>query len=351
MGFKEDTKALNRMTVQTVGELLGLHLRLRGMSHCPFLDHDDSTPSFEIKNCGTRWECYGCNRRGGSIDLVKIYHGTDFSKAKAWLMNRTGLAPSSTASLRVRRNLVAPLNPSTQSSNDTVESPPDHEVYKAVLLHTPLQSSGREYLVGRGLSEETISNFHVGQLSNRNNLLRELICSFGYRRIKAAGLLTKQSTAQNTRLLFPEDSIVFPFFENDLPVYLQARVIVGTVNRGKWRNLNDRRSRLYNIDALFETGRSHLAICEGVIDTLSATELGFRAIGLMGVNAQFGDEQVKQLRGKEVAILTDWDAPGERRAIELQKQLRRFGITSIRKRRPSSSAIDLNDYLMEKKRL
>ena len=229
-----------------------------------------------------------------------------------------------------------------------VESSPDYEVYEALLQRAPLKASGLKYLIKRGLSEERISAFRIGQLSECTAVFDALIRAFGYQRIETAGLLTKNSTATIRLSLFPEESLLFPFLENGHIAYFQARLISGSANQGKWRNLK-RRRRIYNIDAILETQRRRFAICEGVIDTLSAIELGYSAIGLMGTTARLKAEQISQLRGKQVDILLDWDQPGEKRAAELQKEFRRFGIASTRKTRPSPVAKDVNDYLMKLK--
>ena len=347
MGFREDTEALNYMTIQAVGGLLGLRLPSRGTVHCPFPDHDDRTPSFEVKSSGNRWFCYGCNRHGGAIDFVKTYHGTGFLEAKRWLADRAGMG--TTALLpRGRPAQLAPVAaPSPPPMDEVVESPPDYEVYEALLQCAPLQASGLKYLIERGLSEETISAFRIGQLSDCRVVLDTLIGAFSYQRIETAGLLTNKSTARNSLFLFPEESLLFPFLEDDQIAYLQVRLISESADQGKWRNLNHRRRRIYNVDAMLETQRKLFAVCEGVIDTLSATELGYSAIGLIGVNARLKKEQISRLRGKQIDILLDWDLPGERGAAELHKEMRSFGIASTRKKRPSPTAKDVNDYLME----
>ena len=83
------------------------------------------------------------------------------------------------------------------------------------------------------------------------------------------------------------------------------------------------------------------------MDTLSAVELNYSGVGLIGVTAKFSNEQLIQFRGRHVDILLDWDSAGETKAQELQQTLRRFGIPSTRKSRPSAKANDLNEYLME----
>ena len=58
-------------------------------------------------------------------------------------------------------------------------------------------------------------------------------------------------------------------------------------------------------------------------------------------------EQLIKLRGRQVNILLDWDPPGDAKSAELKQQMRRFGIVSTRKNRPSTKGYDLNDYLVE----
>ncbi len=349
MGFREDTETLNRMPIQFVGNLLGLQLPFRGSAHCPFPDHADKSPSFVIGNLVNRWICYGCGRKGGAIDLVKFYHRINFSEAKRWLaarveMDTTTLPPTSYGSR------VMPIaKPSSPVTHELAESPPDYEVYEKLLQRAPLQKSGLKYLVKRGLSEEKISDFRIGQISNRRAILNTLIRTFGYQRLETAGLLANKSTTKNSLFIFPENSLLFPFIENGQITYFQSRLLPGTENRGKWRNLNHRKRRIYNIGALLDTRCRLFAICEGVIDTLSAIELGYGAIGLIGANAKLNKEQLSQLRGKQVVILLDWDSSGETGAADLQKEMRKFGIASTRKRCPSPTVKDVNEYLMERR--
>ena len=349
MSVRGETEALNRMTIQAVGRLLGLQLPLCGMVRCPFPDHNDRTPSFEVKKSGDYWKCYGCNRHGGAIDFVKTYHGTDFLEARRWLASGTGMIMTASPPRRRRTPARTVAAVSTPAIEEAAESPPDYQVYQALLQCAPLQASGLRYLVERGFSEKTISEFCIGQISDCRAILAALICAFDYERIEISGLLTRTSTARNSRLLFPEESLLFPFLENGQIAYVQARLISENVVRGKWRNLNHRRRRVYNIDAMLGTQRGRFAVCEGVMDTLSAVELRYSAIGLMGVNATLEERQIRRLRGKDVDILFDWDPPGEARAAELQKEMRRFGISSTRKRRLSPGAKDVNDYLVEKR--
>ena len=346
MNPTDETKQLNQTTIQTVGRLLGLKLPTSGMVNCPFPDHEDRIPSFEVKKSGNRWRCYGCDRSGGAIDFVKLLRGTDFLEAKCWLASATGLVRETSPFPTERRTRSIPNIVSTPDTEiDLRESLPDCEVYESLLQYAPLERSGRTYLLNRALSGKTISRFRIGQVSDRRAILSMLLENFGFKRIEHAGLLTTKSTTHQVNLVFSPGSLLFPFMESHRTVYVQGRLTSNSGARGKWRNLNHRRLRVYNVDALDGLENDRIAICEGVIDTLSAIELGYRAIGLMGVSARLDKHHTDSLRGKEVDVLFDWDPAGEKRAKEIQCHLRRFGIASTRKRRPSAEVEDLNDYL------
>lgn len=341
MGFREDTDILNRMSIQEVAGCLGLQIPVRKLAHCPFPDHDDTDPSFRIWSPGNRWSCFGCDRHGGAIDFVKYYTGTDFLAARQLLADR--VPHGTTFSVATQRSTA--FEEFTDSSLPRTESPPDSDLYNTVLDHAPLHLSGREYLRRRGLSDATVSRSRIGQLPNTGNLLRDLISMYGFQRIKAAGMLTRSSTARKAQLIFPQQSLLFPFFENGELVYLQVRLLHHSTTGERWRNLSGRKRRIYNIDAISPIKHNSIAICEGVIDTLSAAELGLDAIGFVGVNMRLSENNFRQLRRKHVTILFDWDPAGESRAAALQQELRRHGITSTRKGRPLPSVNDVNDYL------
>ena len=348
MQYKKETEELNKVPIQTVASLLGLSLPLAKSVSCPLPGHDDKNPSFQIHKSGTRWNCFGCGRHGGSIDFVKEYNGINFREAKNWLAKQSGIDTKQFRQLRPARELATLA---THNINQTPETLPDSDVYEYLLNICPLQNDGQQYLVGRAISANTQKDFRIGQLHSASMVIRLLLTTFGFARIYRAGLLTKNSKQTNARLVFTENCLIFPFVENRRITYLQGRVLGKIDQLGKWRNLSQRRKRIYNIDALAQSSSKKLAICEGTVDTLSAIELNYIAVGFLGVNTKLTIDQMKLLRGKEVDILLDWDKAGEKRAKCLQTELNQFGVVSTRKSKPSTSAKDLNEYLMETKGL
>ncbi|MEQ9151909.1 MAG: toprim domain-containing protein [Parvibaculum sp.] len=334
--------------MQTVGGLLGLRLPAQGMARCPFIDYEDSKPSFEVRGAGRRWICYSCGRRGGAIDLVMAVRGAPFIEAKRWLVEKTGIAADGrhprTATRRILPTAALAARPAAEEL--AVETPPDHELYAALLARAPLEASGRDYLHGRCLADAIISRFSIGQMPGVG-AVQELIRLFGFTRVQAAGLLIKMATPERPRPIFPQGALLFPYYEAESIAYLQARLISGPVEAKRWRNLNNRRRRIYNANILARADVRRVAICEGALDVLSAAQLGQEAVGLIGVSACLSDAQIVQLRGKQVDLLLDWDAAGEKRARAMLDEMRRFGIAPTRKNRPSVSAKDINEYLQE----
>lgn len=345
MGAKEETQALNSLTVKTVGNLLGLKLPSKGMARCPIPSHDDCKPSFEVRGGGSRWICYSCDRRGGAIDLVMEVRSLSFPDAKRWLAETSGFGvegSNSRSSVFQKRAATIPAS----TASEAVETPPDHALYAAFLVHAPLAASGQQYLQRRGLNHATIARFGIGQTPGVE-AIRALIDLFGFARVEAAGVLTQKSTPHRFWPIFPQGSLLFPYIEAEAITYLQARLISDQMDGSRWRNLNHRRRRLYNADVLARSDIRRISICEGAIDVLSAAQLGREAIGLIGVSARLSDAEIATLRGRQVDLLLDWDTAGNKRAVTLLRELRRFGIAATRKACPSPGANDVNDYLRE----
>lgn len=331
-----------------MGALLGVELPARGMVRCPFKDHDDVKPSFEVRSPGSRWICYGCDRRGGAIDLVMAIQDMSFIEAKRWLAEKTGMSMNGRRSrVPVRAVRFASTRVLVPPAEEVAfETAPDHELYAALLARAPLQASGKNYLHERRLTDPIIARFRIGQMPGAE-AIEELICLYGFARVQGAGLLTQKSTPQRPRSTFSRGALLFPYFEAGSIVFFQARLMCDPATKSQWCNLSRRRRRIYNADVLARRDIQRIAICEGVIDVLSAAELKMEAVGLIGVSAGFSREQFVRLRGKQVDLLLDWDQAGEKRARTMLREMQRFGITATRKSRPSISAKDINDYLRE----
>lgn len=183
-----------------------------------------------------------------------------------------------------------------------------------------LSDEAREYLAGRGLTEETVASNLLG----------------------VAGDPLPGHEKYRGRL-------VIPYITPAGVVTIRFRTLDGT--EPKYLSMSGAGTRLYNVAAL-HTGAPFIAICEGEFDALALTQAGLPAVAYPGAStwephftrcfADFetvyviGDNDVK--RDEEGALLPN---PGQRAAEQLCVKL---GPRAINVTPPPN--VDVNEWLL-----
>lgn len=335
-----DLDAVRAISIRSVAIDLGFVLTPTGLGRCRLPGHDDRNPSFSLDDMKQRFKCFACGGHGDVIELTQLMTGLQFLEACAWLSDHY-LRGASEPSRPPKLVRASP----TKSTPETNRGPervfrPDPELYGWLLERSPLASEGTDYLRTRGFGGATITHFQVGQIGDGRQALRELVAAFGRDRAEACGLLI--SNSRDDRLVFRGGQLLFPFLEGDTVAYLQARLASEATDR-RWICPGGVAPPVFNQSALSRSATT-IAICEGVTDVLSAHQLGYAAIGLIGASAPLPDEVAARLVGRKVEIFGDADKAGSRLASRLIDQLGRRGITTIQKRLPYG-VNDLNEYL------
>lgn len=113
---------------------------------CPF--HSERTPSFMISPSRQTYHCFGCNKGGDVISFVEEIEGLDFQGALKVLAEKAGV--------ELKRE-----RPGAKDERDAIFTTLElaTKFYEAVLPKFPDAVS---YLMGRGLTQETIKGFRVG---------------------------------------------------------------------------------------------------------------------------------------------------------------------------------------------
>jgi DNA primase len=121
---------------------------------CPF--HDERTPSFSVNAADKLFYCFGCQAKGDAIGFVEQAEGLDFVDAVEMLADRYGVQlerehddPRAEERRRRRARLHALLDRAAK-------------YYSTYLWEAAEASAAREYLAGRGLSEEILREFRIG---------------------------------------------------------------------------------------------------------------------------------------------------------------------------------------------
>ena len=126
----------------------------RWVGLCPF--HDERTPSFSVNADQGLYHCFGCGVGGDAIGFVRETEALDFAEAVELLAERYNVElkreredPAEEERRKRRGRLLALLERTTA-------------FYEKYLWASDDARAARDYLAGRGLSEETLRAFRVG---------------------------------------------------------------------------------------------------------------------------------------------------------------------------------------------
>ncbi|HEY2537175.1 MAG TPA: CHC2 zinc finger domain-containing protein, partial [Solirubrobacteraceae bacterium] len=121
---------------------------------CPF--HEERTPSFGIDPTQKVYYCFGCQAGGDVFKFVQETENVDFKGALELLADRCGIElqreqedPEAAKRRRERERLFELLARTCA-------------YYERCLWESPEAVRARDYLLGRGLGEEILREFHVG---------------------------------------------------------------------------------------------------------------------------------------------------------------------------------------------
>ena len=250
---------------------------------CPF--HNERTPSFYITPDKGIFKCFGCGKGGDIFSFVQEIEGLDFRESLKMLADRAGVELT--------------YNPEAKAQkNDR-----DH-LYK--LLDTAMRwyevqlrqsAPVVEYLtIDRGLTKDTLVNFHVGYAPAGWEQLTGMLKKKGFtdELIKRAGLAIDGKKGIYDRF---RERIMFPIFDGQgRPVAFSGRIFTlpdsqtDTSRSGKYVNspegeLYDKSRVLFGYDRAKQVMKQQdkVYVVEGQVDLLMAHQAGTtQAVALSG---------------------------------------------------------------------
>jgi len=274
---------------------------------CPF--HEERTPSFGIDPTQKVYYCFGCQAGGDVFKFVQETENVDFKGALELLADRCGIElereqeDPETAKRRRGRERLLELLARTSA------------YYERCLWESPEAARARDYLLGRGLGEEILREFHVGYAPSAWDrvLTGSLRGGFTEAELYATGLA--QRSQENRRLYDRFRSrIMFPLADTRGRVLGFGARALSQDQRPKYLNTSDntvyhKGLHLYGADL----ARAHAAkagqtiLCEGYTDVIALHQAGIRnTVGLMGT--ALTAEQVGELARMAPTVLLALDA-------------------------------------------
>jgi DNA primase len=281
--------------------------------NCPF--HDERTGSFHVRPEQKHYYCFGCHVSGDPFTFVMETEGLDFKGALESLADRFGVRletededPAAASKRERRERLYALLGRATT-------------YYARYLWEAAEAGPAREYLLGRGLTEETLREFRVGYAPSAwDRILRASRTSgFSDDDLLAAGLVQRSKARQGQVYDRFRERIMFPSADSRGRVRGFGARAMRENQRPKYLNTSDsdlyhKRSQLFGIDLARSTAAraGRMILVEGYTDVLALHQAGLRnAVGIMGT--ALTEEQVRELeRVVQVLVLClDADRAGQ----------------------------------------
>ncbi|MGC9221382.1 MAG: DNA primase [Solirubrobacteraceae bacterium] len=325
--YTADSRDRVRDAVDMVA-LVGSRVELTRRGHdsyfgcCPF--HDERTPSFHVRPEEKHYHCFGCSESGDPFDFVMRTEGLDFKGALEYLAQRFGV--------RLQTEEESPEAVQTRTRHERLYGLLTRAAtyYERYLWESTAASSARKYMLGRGLTEETLRSFRVGYSPAAWDRIVTVSQAAGYtgEELVAAGLARQRRGSAGTLLDRFRGRVMFPTADaRGRVVGFGARILSPGDGEAKYINTAEgevyhKRSVLYGIDlarvAAAKSGRMVLA--EGYTDVMALHQAGIRnAVGIMGTSLT--SEQVRELQ-RLVSVLElclDADNAGQEAIVRAAK--------------------------------
>jgi len=253
-------------------------INYRGL--CPF--HSEKGPSFFVSPSRQMWKCFGCGKGGDIFEFIKEIEGVEFGDALRLLASKAGV--------ELKRE-----NPKVVSERKKLYEICDLacSFFEKQLGNSAYGKEAKEYLLKRGIKEESIKKWRLGYSPDTWQGLSDFLVGRGYTRdeIVRAGLAVQSDKGNDPYDRF-RGRIIFPIFDlNSQVIGFTARVFPahgGSASGGKdavvakYINtpqtiLYDKSSVLYGLNFAKVAVRkdNQCVLTEGQTDTIMCHQAGF----------------------------------------------------------------------------
>ena len=307
-----------------VVKVIGEYVRLRksGAQNfsglCPF--HKEKSPSFSVNATHGYFYCFGCHAKGDVFTFVQKLENISFPEAVRAVAQKMGIplpkrefnSPEEAREAGLRRQLIDIHEAATQ--------------YFQQALGSPEAARAREYLSGRDISPEIITQFRIGYAPDDFNHMREALSKhFSDEAMRASGLFSsKQQTDEGvpTGPMYARfrKRITFPICnEQGKTIAFTARALDSDDKSGP-KYLNSPETPLYTKgNVLFNLDKAKAAIrqqdyallVEGQMDCIRVFTAGIQPV-IATSGTAFTEQQVRLLSRftKRVVVNFDPDTAG-----------------------------------------
>jgi DNA primase len=288
---------------------------------CPF--HDDHSPSMSISESKQIYKCFSCNNAGNVFTFVQNYEHVSFLEAVKIVADKIGY----------HLNGIITSNEDTKF-NTEYKIMDLAKMFYQNNLNTAKGIKAKEYLLKRGITDNTIKTFGIGLSLDEPKELADLLIKKGYDLKLLNDLGLANIAADNYYDTFTR-RITFPLNNSNGHVVGFSCRIYRDDDAAKY--INTKETYLYKKgDNLFNyylakpecKKTKQLIIVEGQMDAIRLYINGFKnVVALMGT--ALTKEQIALIKNLHVKVLLclDGDSPGQEATILNGNLLTEAGIT------------------------
>ena len=288
--------------------------RMKGLS--PFTN--EKTPSFFVDPDDGVYYCFSSQKGGDIFSFVQDAEGVDFKEALQILAEQAGIDLNSAATDATPNN--APLYHLLESA--------------AAMYQKKLTEEVKQYLIGRGISEQSIQEWGIGYAPDAWNTL----CSDGMAHLTeyaTTGMCVENKEKRSVYDRF-RNRVQFPFYDGRGQVIGFSGRMYGEDEGAKYINspespLFNKSSFLYGLHKAKPQIRKHnfAMLTEGPIDAIMVHQAGYpMTVATSGTAVTETHLQTLQRLSNRLLLVLDGDAAGDRAALRVIEMAYVLGMDS-----------------------
>ena len=336
-------------------DVIGQYVQLRKqgtnyLASCPF--HEDRHPSFSVSQTKQIYKCFSCGRGGNVFGFLQEMEGISFPEAvvKAADFGHVTLAPNL---LETRGQDIDP-NQSLYRIHDKAR-----DFYHYYLMNTQKGEEAHQYLLNRGLEDDTLKHFELGAAPDRSELLYEYLMKEGF---EAKDLIESGIFYQNTQDQWVDrfkGRVIIPLKDKQGRVVGFSGRLYQKDRSSQAKYLNSPQTAIFNKSEVIYNlhgARSSIRknkqvfLCEGYMDVIALYQAGYHeAVASMGTSLTRQQLQSLSRLASTIYILYDGDGAGQeatRKAYELAQGLQGSQVKSV----TLPQGMDPDEYIKAKGR-
>lgn len=282
---------------------------------CPF--HHEKTASFSVNPSGQFFYCFGCHKSGDVITFVSEIEALDFSDAVKLLAERVGLA---LPTIKIDDEKIREQKQRKERLNALLK---DTALFYAHNLRTSKAEKHNEYMLKRGLDNQTAIKFGLGASLNFNDLPKYLLeKGYTYEEMTASGAVDVKDGRYYDSL---GGRLIVPIINQFNQVVAFGGRLLEKADFAKYKNTKEtivfsKSNNLYNLNNLKklknEKGLDSVIIVEGYMDTISLDKAGFyNVVASMGTSLTKDQARILKRYTDKVYISYDGDFAGQKASI------------------------------------